>query len=295
MNYCTSNPEPRAINSILQNINTGVEYELALFYVLMKPRHQEYFLPQILHRHPYGQRAIEISKSIVQKDVSELTLNLNDLCLTTQDDTVGPSDIVLIYSDKRIGLSVKYNNTCNVNISGSYFLTKANIQHLSQIQKERTGSYIEEMTRTYGEVENWFRKRKRSKVVDQFIDLVRDQVISNWMTATLEQKSIIVNMFFQLQSPIKYYIVKIGTIKNGKLPIEIQKNIPTGPVLDQIKVVKHSTSYLDFRTNDISLGLLQVKFNNGFLEKCKGKSHDFLLGNQKANYGSPFTSWNFSI
>lgn len=295
MNYCASNPEQRAINSLLQNINTGVEYELALFYVLMKPQYQDYFLTEVLHRHPLGQHAIEISRTIVYKDVSELTVNLTDLCLTTQDDTVGPSDIVLIYSDKRIGLSVKYNNTCNVNISGSYFLTKANIQHLSQIQKELTGSYMEEMTRTYGEVENWFRNRKRSKVTDQFIDQVRDQVISNWTTAKLEQKSTIVNMFFQLQSPIKYFIVKIGTIRSGRLPIEIQKNTPTGPDLDQIKVVKHSTSYIDFRSNDISLGLLQIKFNNGFLEKSKGKSHDFLLGNQKAKYGSPFSSWNFSI
>ena len=295
MNYCVSNPDLRAINSIQQNINTGVEYELGLFYVLMNQEHKEFFLTHVISKHPFGPRILEISRTIDCRDLSDLTHDLRDLCLTTQDDTVGPSDILLIYSDKRIGLSVKYNNTCNVNISGSYFLTQENIQQLSRTQRDSASSYIEEMNRTYGSVENWFRKRKRSQVVDQFIDTVRDQVISNWQSMTLEQKDIIINLFFHLHSPIKYYIVKIGTVRKGKLQLLIQKNTPTGPAVDQIEVSKHNTSYLDFRSNDNSLGLLQVKFNNGFLEKANGKSFDFQLGGQKMKYGSPFSSWNFSI
>ena len=40
---------------------------------------------------------------------------------------------------------------------------------------------------------------------------------------------------------------------------------------------------------------MQVKFNNGILEKTKGKRSDFILDGISMKIGDPFGSWNFSI
>jgi len=40
---------------------------------------------------------------------------------------------------------------------------------------------------------------------------------------------------------------------------------------------------------------MQVKFNNGFIEKCKKKTPDIVYEGVKMAYGQPFSSWNFSV
>ena len=40
---------------------------------------------------------------------------------------------------------------------------------------------------------------------------------------------------------------------------------------------------------------MQVKFNNGFIEKCKKKTPDIVCEGLKMAYGQPFSSWNFSV
>ena len=61
-----------------------------------------------------------------------------------------------------LGLSVKYNNGCNVNMSSSYFLTANDKEELKDIQKEFTHKHIEYQIDTNGHVSNWFRQRKFS-------------------------------------------------------------------------------------------------------------------------------------
>jgi hypothetical protein len=40
---------------------------------------------------------------------------------------------------------------------------------------------------------------------------------------------------------------------------------------------------------------MQIKFNNGILEECKGNNFDFEIDNIRMKIGSPFSSWNFKI
>ena len=40
---------------------------------------------------------------------------------------------------------------------------------------------------------------------------------------------------------------------------------------------------------------MQVKFNNGFVEKCKKQTPDFICEGVEMAYGQPFSSWNFSV
>jgi len=43
------------------------------------------------------------------------------------------------------------------------------------------------------------------------------------------------------------------------------------------------------------VGHMQVKFNNGIVEKCKKKNADIECEEIKLSFGKPFSSWNFSV
>jgi hypothetical protein len=296
MNYCASSPNPQAIQSVLNNVNTGFEYELAVFYYFLTPPQKTFFSENVLSLHQLGQRVVTIVNDLDSTYLHDLQVGLTDVCLTTQDDYYKPTDVLLIYpNQKLLGLSVKYNNSCNVNISGKYFLTPTNRMELSNLQRSLSQEYIDEMTSKYGQLENWFRNRKRSEVVDYFIDTLRDSVINNWRTLSLQEQRNVIQMLFQLNSVVPYGIMKIGRPKDGQYPIEIQWNTPTEPSIIDIRLEKHETSFIKFTLNGEPLGLLQVKFNNGFFEKAKGQTYDYLINTTKIKIGSPFSSWNFTI
>lgn len=104
--------------------------------------------------------------------------NLIDSSFETQNDEVGPADIVMHVIDnhgenKDIGLSVKYANTRTLNVTGRNFITQSQIDKLQSLLPQYTNLYIKEMTDSYGDVQNWFRKRKPSTTTDKFIDLIR--------------------------------------------------------------------------------------------------------------------------
>lgn len=295
MNYCASSPNPQTIQSILNNVNTGFEYELAVFYHFLNPLQKTFFSENVLSQHQLGHRVGNIVNNIDSTSLRDLQVGLTDVLLTTQDDTYKPSDIVLLYPNRRLGLSVKYNNSCNVNISGGYFLTPSIRMELSNLQRSLAQDYIDEMTANYGQLENWFRKRKRSEVVNYFIDTLRDSVINHWSTLSPQEQGKVIQMLFQLNSVIPYGIMKIGSPKNGQYPIEIQWNTPTEPSLIDIRLEKYETSFIKFTLKREQLGLLQVKFNNGFFEKAKGQTYDYLINTTRIKIGSPFSSWNFTI
>jgi len=62
-----------------------------------------------------------------------------------------------------------------------------------------------------------------------------------------------------------------------------------------VTVRKYQTSYVAFYLENRMVGHMQVKFNNGFVEKCKKKNPDLTCEGVKMSYGQPFSSWNFSV
>lgn len=290
------------LSEITNNINTGVEYEIALFYQLLKIKPDE----QSKVEDALSKRAdaSKIRKIISQTNTSSIGnelrnngLSLIDSSFETQNDEVGPADIIMHVEDgqgqkKRIGLSVKYANTCTLNVTGRNFITDEQIASLRKKLPEYTTKFIEEMTKKYGDVNNWFRQRKPSATTNQYIDLIRDAVIENWNN--VPNKTSLLSALFHSDSPIDFWVVTYGnsgfTLKTKPQTIDMSR-------ADDVTVGKYQTSYVAFYLDKKMVGHMQVKFNNGFVEKCKNKKKipDVVCQGVKMAYGQPFSSWNFSV
>lgn len=288
------------LNEITSNINTGVEYEIALFYRLLenKPAEQKQVMSAIQSRYD----AVKVKSIITYTDTNIILSSLKshgleylDAAFETQNDEVGPADIVLITKDNsskqvKIGLSVKYANTCTLNVTGRNFITDAQISKLRAKLPKYTQDYISEMTAIYGDVSKWFRMRKPSRVTDAYIDLIRDAVISNWKN--VQNKTSLLSALFHSDSPIEFWVVtytNIGyTLKTKPQTIDMRR-------AGDVTVGKYQTSYVAFYLDGVMVGHMQVKFNNGFVEKCKKINPDVICQGVKMTYGQPFSSWNFSV
>ncbi len=288
------------LNEITSNINTGVEYEIALFYKLLenKPAEQKQVMSAIQSRYD----AAKVKSIITYTDTNIILSSLNKRGLEyvyaafeTQNDEVGPADIVLITKDNsskqvKIGLSVKYANTCTLNVTGRNFITDSQISELRAKLPNYTQDYINEMTATYGDVSKWFRMRKPSRVTDAYIDLIRDAVISNWKN--VQNKTSLLSALFHSDSPIEFWVVTYTntgyTLKTKPQTIDMRR-------AGDVTVGKYQTSYVAFYLDGVMVGHMQVKFNNGFVEKCKKINPDVVCQGVKMAYGQPFSSWNFSV
>ncbi|MCI6046571.1 MAG: hypothetical protein MR732_07955 [Alistipes sp.] len=288
------------LNEITSNINTGVEYEIALFYKLLenKPAEQKQVMSAIQSRYD----AAKVKSIITYTDTNIILSSLNkrgleyvDAAFETQNDEVGPADIVLITKDNsskqvKIGLSVKYANTCTLNVTGRNFITDSQISELRAKLPNYTQDYINEMTATYGDVSKWFRMRKPSRVTDAYIDLIRDSVISNWKN--VHNKTSLLSALFHSDSPIEFWVVTYTntgyTLKTKPQTIDMRR-------AGDVTVGKYQTSYVAFYLDGVMVGHMQVKFNNGFVEKCKKINPDVVCQGVKMAYGQPFSSWNFSV
>ena len=290
---------PYTLNEIQTNENPGVEYEIALFYVLCPKGHEKTQIMNAINQRGDKNKVLSIINRTTSKEILNLLgkrgLNLVDCSFETQNDNVGPADIVLNVEDKagkptKIGISIKYANTCTLNVTGKRFITDAQISNLRQKLVEYTDKYVQEMTLKHGVVENWFRKRKPSQATDEFIDLVRDAVIENWPRIT--DKEQLLEDLYQSGSPIEYWIFKY-TNKSYEIndnPFHVSRELA-----ERIEVRKMDTSYVAFYLDDKRIGHMQVKFNNGFVEKCKKQKPDLVVEGTRMSYGQPFSSWNFSI
>lgn len=288
------------LNEITSNINTGVEYEIALFYKLLenKPAEQKQVMSAIQSRYD----AAKVKSIITYTDTNIILSSLNkrgleyvDAAFETQNDEVGPADIVLITKDNsskqvKIGLSVKYANTCTLNVTGRNFITDSQISELRAKLPNYTQDYINEMTATYGDVSKWFRMRKPSRLTDAYIDLIRDAVISNWKN--VHNKTSLLSALFHSDSPIEFWVVTYTntgyTLKTKPQTIDMRR-------AGDVTVGKYQTSYVAFYLDGVMVGHMQVKFNNGFVEKCKKINPDVVCQGVKMAYGQPFSSWNFSV
>lgn len=278
------------LNEITSNINTGVEYEIALFYRLLenKPAEQKQVMSAIQSRYD----AVKVKSIITYTDTNIILSSLKshgleylDAAFETQNDEVGPADIVLITKDNsskqvKIGLSVKYANTCTLNVTGRNFITDAQISELRAKLPKYTQDYISEMTAIYGDVSKWFRMRKPSRVTDAYIDLIRDAVISNWKN--VQNKTSLLSALFHSDSPIEFWVVTYTntgyTLKTKPQTIDMRR-------AGDVTVGKYQTSYVAFYLDGVMVGHMQVKFNNGFVEKCKKINPDVICQGVKMAYG----------
>ena len=287
------------IYEVKTNENPGVEYEIALFYRLLSNHPDEAAQVKAAIDSRYDSGKIHdiigiTNPNIILRELQLRNLILVDVSFETQNDEVGPADLVMFVKDnigttKKIGLSVKYANTCTLNVTGRNFITDAQIAELRKQLPAYTQKYIEEMTESYGAVENWFRQRKPSRTTDAFIDKIRDAVIANW--PNVKNKSALLSALFHSDSPIEFWVVtydkKGYTLKTTPQTVEKRR-------ASDVTVSKMETSYVAFYLDGRRVGHMQVKFNNGFIEKCKKTVPDVVCQGVKMAYGQPFSSWNFS-
>ena len=288
------------LSEISVNINTGVEYEIALFYVLLsiKPNEQTQVMKAIQGRWDAAKVKSIISYTnprVITDALQRCGLTLHDVSFETQNDEVGPADVVMHTKDStgkssKIGLSIKFANTCTLNVTGRNFITDAQISQLRSLLPTYTKRYIQEMTDTYGSVTNWFRMRKPSKMTDAYIDLIRDEIIKNW--PNVKNKTTLLSALFHSDSPIEFWVItytdKGYSLKTKPQTIDMSR-------AGDVKVGKYQTSYVAFYLDNIMVGHMQVKFNNGFVEKCKKAHPDVVCEGVAMAYGQPFSSWNFSV
>ena len=293
---------------LVNNNNTGVEYEYGVACALMTKEQYSIFLERVVNSHTYKDTIIDIGNSI-QKKIEHLTSNLScnkEDCYislaSTQDDSLGPSDVLVCCNDNiEFGISVKFSNTNNWNPSSRNFISEESISSLKkQYKKIYLPKYIEDMENKFGRCKTiegtrntW--SRQRSKITDEFIDLIRTEVIDEWSTKNIEEREGIVGNGFQVSSPIDYYVINIKSDYSFKLSEPHKANYFS---VDDITLEKYGTSYVAFKIHNKIIVKLQVKFNNGFIEKVKktsvgGKS--FKIGDIIFKIGDPFGSWNFNI
>lgn len=287
------------INEILYNQNTGVEYEIALFYSLLCNDVERQKVSDAISERGDSEKIHSIisytDKNIILDKLNEFGFELLDVSFETQNDAVGPSDIVMYVIDnsnneKRIGLSVKFANTCTLNVTGRNFISDTQISKLKSLLPKYTEKYINEMNSIYGDVNNWFRRRRPSKITDAFIDLIRDAVIENWNN--LSNKELLLSTLFHSNSPIEFWVI---TYSNSGYSLKTSPQTIDVARANEVTVSKFQTSYVAFYLDDKMVGHMQVKFNNGFVEKCKKNNPDIICQGVRMSFGQPFSSWNFSV
>lgn len=282
---------------LLNNNNVGVEYEFSLYYLLLDNEFQNIFNKLTISNHIKKDKILQIIENqrdnVYQQMLNQEYSLYKYVYLATQDDSVGPSDIVLYENHDKtgnvLGLSVKYNNGCNVNMSSSYFLTANDKEELKDVQKELTHKHIKYQIDTNGHVSNWFRQRKFSttQYSNAIIDFIRDKVIYCWYNGDINKQSII-NKLYQTDSPIDYEVWKF-TKKKLKV-LEKPKNDISA---NNIDVAKYRGSYIGFYNDENLICKMQVKFNNGILERATPETKDVIcVDDVYMKMGDAFGSWN---
>lgn len=295
------------LSEIQVNTNYGVEYEIAMFYALLsgKKSEQDLVMQAIRKRGDYH-KVLEIIQmtdtKAVLNEICSRGLSFHDVSFETQNDDVGPADLVLHLKtssnrDTLIGLSVKYKNANFHNPTGRRFLTEPQITKLRAMYNDiYLPKYCEYMAKEFGHASNWH--RKRSPVTDEFVDKMRDEVLLNW--PNVADKHSLLEQLLHADSPIPFWVIDY-TARGYTLET-------TPPTIDEsraneVSVKKHCTAYVAFVIDGRILAKVQVKFNNGFIESFynrkglpKRKSGaDFVVNGIEFLKGDPFGSWDFTL
>lgn len=309
-----------------------VEYEIGLFLcMLTDPNEIDAVINAASAREDYKKIlsiATSTNKAAIINILSCAGITYKDVSFESQNDEVGPADVIIYATDrhgeeKKIGLSVKYNNDVIYNYSGKEILTNEKISDLKRRLPEYANRYLEEMIERYGSFEEWYRirfstnQRITSEVTSEYIDLVRDAVIDRWEMMSQDDKDEFLYKVYRTDSPLDYWIYNFQ--KNDKFILCTNPPYIRRSAYSRVTIRKIASQYLGFYLDGKLLGKTQVKFNNGIFERYTSKPYRDALesGNQElANaifekyadqgkgimmeghplkYGVPFSSWNFEI
>ncbi len=286
------------LSEIRENRNTGVEYEIAMFYQLLNNDNERQLVEKAINQRHDADKIREIASrtniTAILNSLKERDLTLLDVSFETQEDRVGPSDVVMHLADgsgykQMIGLSIKYANSCSMNITGRNFITDDQIAVLRSMLPQYTQKFLTDMSERFGRIENWLHSRKKSPVTDEYIDLIRDAVIENW--SNVEDKAKLLSLMFHKDSPIEFWV---ATYRKRGYKLQTEPPTVDKSRADEVYLRKHEGSFIDFYLCEKLIGRMQVKFNNGFVEKCNKKIADLVWEGKEIAFGHPFSSWNFS-
>lgn len=299
------------------NNNTGIEYEYgtSLFLLTRKQyvfgkklttKEQE-FLDTILSHPKIAQiREIADAASIGFKDFwlqrIDDYLNRCEIIDLTQNDHYGPADTGFFENGNYVdGPSVKYNNTCQANISGKTALeTFGSSYDWNKVKETRTSAFILYNTKMYGSADNWFRQNKRCPITSEVTGEIRDTFIDAFNSCKDREKRIqFLKHGLNIEQNTPSYFICKYVKRKGRITMKCT-DMPNfeDDTLGMIKAGRWK-GYVGFFTEDEDKPVfkMQVKFNNGFLEEAKETIRDRIdLGcNIYARVGNPLTSWNFSL
>ena len=294
------------LSEIRTNTNPGVEYEIALFYKLLPASSDEarLVMEAILQRIDF-QKVLDIidytDKNILLNALQTKGLAINDVYFETQNDEVGPADVVIAVTNKmgvtyKLGLSVKYANRNTLNPTARKFITESQITTLRKHFEEVTiPAFIEEMHNAFGTADKW--RRRRTEAANAFYDLVRDAVIENW--PSVSNKTVILAQMFHSDSPIPFWVVDYS---NNSYSIDTDPCTVDESRANEITVEKYKNAYVAFMLDGVIIGKVQVKCNNGVIEdqynhagKAKRSKPDFVVDGIPKIKGDPFGSWDFTL
>ena len=295
---------PSTLNEIETNINTGVEYEIALFAKLIEKNSTDYskVINSIRKRHDCSKVMQIMGMTSIQPILNELTkknLIFKDATFETQNDEVGPADIVMLVSNgvtiSKIGISVKYANTCTLNSTSGRFITTEQRKRIESLYPSYKRRFIEYMKNHFGDASNWH--RKRCPITNEFIDVLRDAVIENWNIRN--DKRDVLSAAFQDNSPIPFWVVTYGTRGYSLDFSPVCINLSRA---NEVIALKQAGQYVTFSLDGKVYAKMQVKFNNGLLElnndhkgKRKRETPSEVIDGIEFIDGDPFGSWNFSV
>ncbi len=323
---------PDTLNEIRESHLKCVEYEIGLFLCLLtNPDEIEAVINAASTREDYKKIlgiANNANKEAILNILSYAGMSLQDVSFESQNDEVGPADVVVYASnrhgeDKKIGLSVKYDNDVICNYTGRDILTEEQISNLQEQLPAFANRYLNEMTERFGSFEEWYRIRFEtnqkiaSDVTNEYIDLVRDAVVDRWAIMSQEEKDEFLYKVYRTDSPLDYWIYSFQ--KKGKFILCTNPPYIRRSAYPRVTIKKIAGQYLGFFLDGQFLGKTQVKFNNGIFERYTSKPYKDAIeagNNELANsifaryaaqgkgimvegkplkYGVPFTSWNFEI
>lgn len=307
--------------NFLRNKNTGIDNEIvsSLAFLNMFPKEHRKYYERYLRvlgnkkdydkRHGMNWRRIKRKykrlKDSIQNRMRSLDIFKNkvilEIIISTQDDSNGPSDLIFKFTDNTTyGFSIKGNNNVQCNPTGKKFLTEHDIEHFTK----KLPSFIHKYIETNNEVceaKKWFRTGSSINTYNELIFDVCKFVEKNWDDFSLTYRQEILDELNHIKSKTKYSILNINEINGTVKLIEPPKFIDASTV-----TIKHDvgTHYVLFYTNDILFGKLQVKFNNGILERDNRKklmnTHKrhklrFVVDGINMKEGNLFSSWNWQI
>lgn len=320
------------LNKIRESHLKCVEYEIGMFLCLLtNPDEIKSVIEAASTRDDYKEIlgiANNINKESILNILSYSGMSFNDVSFESQNDNVGPADIVIYATDrhgelKKIGVSIKYNNDVIYNYTGNELLTPDQKIILEEKLPVFANRYLQEMIEKFGSFQEWYRIRFgrhtkiTSVVTNEYIDLIRDAVLERWGNMSQEEKDIFLYRVYRTDSPLDYWIYNFQ--KRGRNILCTNPPYIRRSEYPSVSLRKIAGQYLGFYIDGKLLGKTQVKFNNGILEKYNSRSYNNALENNNQELaerilsrdiqqrkcivyegiplklGSPFSSWNFEI